>query len=499
MDSLREGWCFGPIAASLVILSIPWAGQAQVCRLSVAGLNQSRRITGAIHVECPNDIVHSAPFGNWGVTSNFGQRGDSHQFDGWCHNAVTCDNAGACRTSCTDGWYEWNSCTDHPLYQAPNCSLFNAASCTEQATSTGINVHGTRMVDVAVSCPRDTNGDGVPDAGGCADVAQYSSGTNFMSMYELDPVCCDQLVQTVYYSAVTLPLSCDSLGCAPAAGPWLDPAFWDSPATPGKVFAQMAVLVNWGAFVNTNGRCSVPAASASVVSAASFAGPAVAPNSIATIFGNQLSPVGEQAATLPLPTVLAGISVSLRDASGRTFPAPLFYVSPRQINFLVPGGMSRGAATVTVNAGGGSRGSGMLQIEDTVPGIFTQNADGKGAPAAYVLRASPDGSVTQEEAYSCTAGPGSCVPAPINLSAGQEQVYLVLFGTGIRNRRAVTEVSVTIGGVSVPVQYAGEQGQFAGLDQVNVTLPQELGGRGLVDLVLSVNSKAANTVQLDLR
>jgi uncharacterized protein (TIGR03437 family) len=236
-----------------------------------------------------------------------------------------------------------------------------------------------------------------------------------------------------------------------------------------------------------------------VVSDASFSGPAVAPNSIATLFGNQLSPVGEQAATLPLPAVLAGISVSLRDASGRTFAAPLFYVSPRQINFLVPGGMSRGAATVTVNAGGGSRASGVLQIEDTVPGIFTQNADGKGAPAAYVLRVSPDGTVTQEEAYSCTAGPGSCLLAPVNLGAGQDQFYLVLFGTGIRNRRAVTEVSVTIGGVSVPVQYAGEQGQFAGLDQVNVVLPPELGGRGLVDLVVSVNSKAANTVQLDLR
>ena len=474
----------------------PWAGRAQTCRLSVAGLNQSRRVTGSIHAECPTDLVHSAPFGNWGVTSNFGQKGDSHQFDGWCHDVTTCDNRGACRTSCMDGWYEWNSCTDHPLYQAPNCSLYNAANCTEQTTSTGINVHGTRVVDLPVTCPRDTNGDGVPDAGGCKDIAQYASGTNFMSLYELDPVCCDQLVQTVYYSPVTLPLSCDSLGCAPIGSSWMDPVFWDSPSTPAKVFAQLSVVVNWGAFVNTNGRCSVPAASASVVSAASFTGPTVAPNSIATIFGNQLSPIAGQATTIPLPTTLAGVSVSLTDRAGMTFAAPLFYVSSQQINFLLPAGMSAGPATVAVNGNGVARATGNLQIESTAPAIFTQNADGKGVPAALVGRVGTDGSIIWEPAYSCTAGPGSCQPAAIDLKTGQSQVYLVLFGTGIRNRRVITDVSATIDGLSVPVLYAGDQGQFLGLDQVNLLIPSELSGHGVVDLILMVNSKAANTVRL---
>ena len=118
---------------------------AQVCRISVAGVNQARRVKGDVHVECPEDIVHSPPFGNWGVTSNFGQKGDSHQFDGWCHDTRVCDNAGTCQTDCTAGWYEWNSCTDHPLYRAPNCSLFNANSCTEQVSTTGTNVHGTKV------------------------------------------------------------------------------------------------------------------------------------------------------------------------------------------------------------------------------------------------------------------------------------------------------------------------------------------------------------------
>ena len=494
MENFRAGSSRFIVASALVAFGFQSMVHAQVCRLSVAGLNQSRRVVGAVHTECPNDPVHSAPFGNWGVSSNFGQKGNSHQFDGWCHNSPTCDNTGACRTSCTDGWYEWNSCTDHSLYRAPNCSLYNAANCAEQATSTAINVHGTRMVDLPVSCPRDTNGDGVPDAGGCKDVAQYSSGTNFMSLYELDPVCCDELVQTVYYPAVTLLLSCDSLGCVPTGSTWLDPVSWDSPTTPAKVFAQMSVAVNWGAFVNTNGRCTVTAASASVVSAASFKGPNVAPNSIATIFGNQLSPATVQATTIPLPTTLAGVSVSLTDRTGATFAAPLFYVAPAQINFLVPEGMSAGAATVAVNGGAVIRANGSLQIEPTAPGIFTQNADGTGVPAALVLRVAADGSAASEAAYSCSAGPGTCQPAPIGLGTGQ--AYLMLFGTGIRNRLVLTEVTATIDGVSVPILYAGEQGQFVGLDQVNLLLPAELAGRGHVDLILTINSKPANTVRL---
>jgi uncharacterized protein (TIGR03437 family) len=197
-----------------------------------------------------------------------------------------------------------------------------------------------------------------------------------------------------------------------------------------------------------------------------------------------------------LPTTLAGISVQLTDHAGATFTAPLFYASPQQINYLVPAGMAPGAATFTVRGNGVTRGTGTLQIEATAPGIFTQNADGKGVPAALVVKVMPDGSTTSQPAYSCAGGPGSCQPAPIDVGTGQFQTYLLLFGTGIRNRPLITNVTATLDGVSVPVAYAGDQGQFAGLDQVNLVLPPEFAGRGGVDLVITVNSKPANTVRL---
>src|SRR4051794_23847812 len=91
-----------------------------------------------------------------------------------------------CWTDCRDGWYEWNSCTDIPLYRPPNPTLYNASNGTEQVTVTGVNVHGSKTVDVPVRCPVDTDRDGLADDGGCRDVQQYSSGVNFMSLYELD-------------------------------------------------------------------------------------------------------------------------------------------------------------------------------------------------------------------------------------------------------------------------------------------------------------------------
>jgi uncharacterized protein (TIGR03437 family) len=485
------------LAVLAAVLMPPCKGQ--LCRLSVAGLNQSRRVTGNIHAECPDFLGHSAPFGNWGVTSNFGHKGDSHQFDGWCHNSRVCDNAGSCTTDCTDGWYEWNSCTDDALYRPPNCTLFNANNCAEQVTTTSINVHGTKYVDFPVRCPSSSKGDGVLDQGGCNEVKQYSSGSNFMSLYELDPVCCDELVQTVYYPETTIPLACDAFGCAPAISTWLQPAYWDSPSTPAKVSAELAVIVNWGGFVDPNGACRLPAASIRAVSGASFAGPNVAGESIVTLFGDQLAPVTAQTSGATLPGTLGGITVDVRDSQGTVRQAGLSYTSPSQVNLVVPAGLVSGSGTVMIYSGAVVRSTASIQVEAVSPGLFTANSDGKGAPAALAMRVSPDGTAVVQPVFRCTGGAGTCGPEPIDLGLPLERTYLLLFGTGVRNRSSLTSVAVAVGGENARVEYAGAQHEFAGLDQVNALIPNDLRGRGPVDLVLTVDSKPANTVQLVFR
>lgn len=69
-------------------------------------------------------------------------------------------------------------------------------------------------------------------------------------------------------------------------------------------------------------------------------------------------------------------------------------------------------------------------------------------------------------------------------------------GTGIRGRSLLENVKVTIGGLDAPVQYAGPQNEYPGLDQVNVAIPKALRGRGQVDLLLTVDGVAANPVRL---
>jgi uncharacterized protein (TIGR03437 family) len=78
-------------------------------------------------------------------------------------------------------------------------------------------------------------------------------------------------------------------------------------------------------------------------------------------------------------------------------------------------------------------------------------------------------------------------------------VILVLFGTGIRFVSALEQVTATIGGENAEVLYAGLQGDFAGLDQVNVRLPRSLATRGEVNVVLSVEGKIANTVTVNIQ
>lgn len=71
-----------------------------------------------------------------------------------------------------------------------------------------------------------------------------------------------------------------------------------------------------------------------VVNAASYTQPVV-PGSIMAIFGTNLASGVYSAAATPLPTILGNTSVSMNGV-----PAPLFYVSPNQINAQVPSSLS---------------------------------------------------------------------------------------------------------------------------------------------------------------
>jgi uncharacterized protein (TIGR03437 family) len=76
---------------------------------------------------------------------------------------------------------------------------------------------------------------------------------------------------------------------------------------------------------------------------------------------------------------------------------------------------------------------------------------------------------------------------------------LSLFGTGIRGRSGLESVRVTIGGRSATVLAAEQHSQFAGLDQVNVELPADVANGQTLQIVLAVEGRLANTVEVQVR
>jgi uncharacterized protein (TIGR03437 family) len=97
-------------------------------------------------------------------------------------------------------------------------------------------------------------------------------------------------------------------------------------------------------------------------------------------------------------------------------------------------------------------------------------------------------------------GAGQIVARPIDLGPATDQVFLLLYGTGIRGRGTAPTNSVTIAGLGQQVSYSGPQGEFVGLDQVNVRLNRNLAGRGLVEIKLTQNfSLESNTIKVNIR
>jgi uncharacterized protein (TIGR03437 family) len=196
----------------------------------------------------------------------------------------------------------------------------------------------------------------------------------------------------------------------------------------------------------------------------------VAPNSIAAAFGLNLARTTRGASTLPLPTELDGVCVTVDG-----IPAGLFFVSPGQINYLVPEGLQPGTAMVTVEINDEVIAQGELTIIENKPGFFTANASGSGAPAGALLRIASNGRQSYEPLARVEGN--QVVAAPIKRNAG-DALFLVLYGTGLAAN--LDDIEVTLNGTPARVLYAGAAPGFAGLNQLNLQLPENLPSGNLV-------------------
>jgi len=193
---------------------------------------------------------------------------------------------------------------------------------------------------------------------------------------------------------------------------------------------------------------------------------AVAPDSIAVARGSSLANATQQSQRQgdgTFPTNVAGTTVTVNGKS-----AQIFFVSPSQVNFLVPLATEIGTATVVVTNSDGFPSVGAVPTLRAAPGIFTFNGDGTGE--GIILN-----SDTQQR--------GPFDPASGNLR-------LAIFATGARN---ATQIQVVFGGRVVNAEMAVASPGMPGLDEVHVLVPTDLRGAGAVDLFLQCDGRSSNS------
>lgn len=266
-------------------------------------------------------------------------------------------------------------------------------------------------------------------------------------------------------------------------------------APPGS---RNIIISSGGQRTIVTGALEIVPATASVVSSANFRAN-VARESLVSVFGQNLATTTVVANTTPLPTSLGGTTIRLRDFSGQELFAPLFFVSPGQINFQVTPGLLSGPVLVNIGNNESFVSTGAMTIESVAPGLFSANGTGQGLAAAVAFRVRANGTTSFEPILRFDQASGQFVAIPIDLESTTDQVFLILFATGVRFRSVLSAVGCSVAGLASSPLYAGSQNDFVGLDQINVPLSRDLRGRGMANVLLTVDGKTSNTVTVNIR
>jgi uncharacterized protein (TIGR03437 family) len=196
----------------------------------------------------------------------------------------------------------------------------------------------------------------------------------------------------------------------------------------------------------------------SVLNAGSYTN-ALAPGTWAAIFGTRLAVSTASAQTVPLPLTLAEV----RSVTVGGVPAPLSYVSPGQINFVIPFEAAPGASVpIVVTTSDGASAPVNVTLLRTAPALFTQNAQGTGMALAFNASFQPITSVGSDVLILYAVGLGPTTPPASSVQGGASAEPL---------NRVVDQVQVFIGEAACQVLFAGLAPGFPGIYQLNVVPP----------------------------
>jgi uncharacterized protein (TIGR03437 family) len=237
----------------------------------------------------------------------------------------------------------------------------------------------------------------------------------------------------------------------------------------------------------------------SVVNAASLSGTILAPGSIVSLFGDRFASGLVVSSTPALPTSLSNVSVTFNGIA-----APLYFVSPKQINAQVPIGITGSTVQVQVRASNGQSDIRTLSGGIYSPAIYTLTQSGSGqaivtfadtstlvAPRGATPDSRPARAGDIVTIYANGLGPVTpAIESGVNSCGGTCAPDFSNFTL----RRVTTMPVVEIGGVRVPdenILFAGLAPQFVGLYQINLRLPTGIAASAAAPVVLHQGNAAS--------
>jgi uncharacterized protein (TIGR03437 family) len=248
--------------------------------------------------------------------------------------------------------------------------------------------------------------------------------------------------------------------------------------------------------VQTTGEDPPAVAMGGVLNGASFSlNTAVAPGTLVSIFGSKFtdSSTALVASSYPWPNQLGGTSVTIGGEA-----VPLYVVTSGQINAIVPFDVAVNTSLpIVVTRNNAISAPQQVNVTSAQPGVFTQSQTGQGIGIVVIVDA--DGSQVE-------AGNG-------NSAMAGDTLVIYCTGLGDVTPRAVAgspappsplaqtidPVTLTIGGVNVPVFFAGPSPGFTGLYQVNATLPSGIPASSAAPLVMTQGGHASVMVTIPVQ
>ena len=214
---VRRGAALAALPAVILTALLASSAEAQLiptCRMDVILENQLRRVTGAVMVECPG--VHSAPFGNWGVESDYESRRNTDQFRGWKPHWGTKG--------------EWNSCT----LQYYDGEWVNDGRGKQKADGDDVRVGGEGPAGYGFA---QTCRNYMPEV--------YTAEDVDMELWELDTLSPDDYITTLEYGDIDVRITCyDDWDCR-GESEWHTQNSVDSTGVSAKIRVKVRTYFSW--------------------------------------------------------------------------------------------------------------------------------------------------------------------------------------------------------------------------------------------------------------